>query len=562
MPKFCTASRTCITILSFGINLLGGGLTFFYLTNIGVLSPSSFLDFQLANQFFFIGVVILAIAGEIGHGIVLGKVYKSYSQIIEKKEKDISLSLQFRAINLPAIISFSSWVLWLFAALIFGGILWQLAPAEHGLYIFAQVFLSVGIISGITTSILIYFTIERYWKPFIPAYFPHGDMEKVLSLSPSIFQRLFVLFFLGMMPLFVMAGLTYDRVSQTSVEISQVLSELREIYIFIIGASFFVAIFLASTVGKSLTNFSRDLQNVMQKVLEGNLEATLPVTTSDDMGKLARGFNNMLAGLQQEELVRGLFERYVGTEVAHHLMDEDKSFDAELVDATILFIDIRQFTNLSEKLPPEVLLKLLNRFLGEMSKAIAENGGLVHKFIGDSIMAIYGTPLNDTRDNPALGAVNTAQSMLTRLKVINQIHQRENLPPLKIGVGIASGKIVAGTLGEGERVEYTFIGDAVNLASRLEGMTKELPVPILFDAETAARLPAERYFEVGEMPVRGKEKPIALFAPKLTEAREKFILSDYFKPPKNSQVTFSVPVEESFLTRIQKKSKKIFNREK
>ena len=560
MKKTCTASRLCVTILTLSINLLGGGLTFFYLLNISVLYSLSSPAFQLADRLFFIGVISLAIVGEIGHGLVLGKVYKTYRKIGDGE--GISASLQFRAINLPAIVSFSSWVLWLFAALIFGGILGQLAP--EGLYIFAQVFLSVGIISGITTSILIYFVLERYWQPFIPAYFPRGEMENILSLSPNIFQRLFVLFFLGMMPLFVMAGLSYDRVAQTPVETSlaEVLGELRGIYSFIIGASFLVALFLAFTVGKSLTKFSRDLQNAMRKVLEGNLEVTLPVTTADEMGQLARGFNNMLAGLRQEELVRGLFERYVGAEVAHHLMDENKSFDAELVNATILFIDIRQFTNLSEKLPPETLLKLLNRFLGEMSQAVAENKGLVHKFIGDSIMAIYGTPLNDTSEAPAQEAVATAKSMLARLRVINQIHKRENLPLLKIGIGIASGKIVAGTLGEGARVEYTFIGDAVNLASRLEGMTKELPIPVLLDIETAQKLPTESYFEVGSLPIRGKENLISLFVPKFAEAQEKFAIADFLKKPLLAQKTVSVPAQESFFMRVQKKSKEIFNREK
>ncbi len=503
----CKSSRLCITLTTFAINLIGGILNFLYLLYIGLLFHES--DFRLVEQLFFAGVVVLAIAGEIGHGMVLGAVYKTYNRLQKNAETPVSRFVKFRAVNLPAIVSFGSFTLWIFAAIVFGGIVWYQASNQASLNLFAQIFISVGVLAGGTTSILIYFIVERFWQPFIPAFFPDGDMSGVPSLRPSIFQRLFVLFTLGIMPLIVMAGATYNAASQ-GLPVPELLKDLREISLFVLGSSFFVALFLAFSVGFSLVNFSKDLLTAMRKVAQGDLETSLDVTTEDELGKLASGFNAMLTGLRQEELVRRLFERYVGSEVATHLIQEKESIAPELVDATIYFVDIRKFTNLTESLPPEELMRVLSRFLSEMSVCVEQNNGLINKFIGDSIMAIFGTNLNETLD-PAMDALNTANCMLANLRALNSIHEREGVPALKIGIGIASGKILAGTLGEGERVEYTFIGDAVNLASRLESMTKEVDFPLLLDSVTANLLPADKVRHVGAVTIRGKEQPVTVY---------------------------------------------------
>lgn len=560
MSKLCHASRLCITLLTLGINFVGGLLTFVYLTRIGVLFRTS--DSQWLEKLFFLGVISLAIVGEIGHGFILSAVYKSYHHLAAGKNKKIFPSIQLRAANLPAIVSAGSLLLWIFSAVTFGGIVWKLAPSSFCLYTFGQIFLSVGIVAGGTTSILIYFIIERYWQPYLPVFFPDGDMSRIPSLRPSIFQRLFVLFLLGIMPPIVMAGLSYDLVSKRiSQEVTlDLLSNLRAIYLFVLGVSFLVAIFLAFSVGMSLIRFSKELLLAMKKVAQGDLETSLLVTTSDEMGKISQGFNTMLEGVKQEKFVRRLFERYVGAEVATHLIEEKETIVPELVEATILFVDIRKFTSLTESLPPTELMRLLNRFLSEMSEAVVENHGLINKFIGDSIMAIYGTKLNESQ-NAADEALATAFLMLSRLEIINHIHEREGLPTLKIGIGIASGKILAGTLGQGERVEYTFIGDAVNLASRLEGMTKKYHTPVLLDFATVKLLSVQSCYEVGKVLIRGKEEPVQVFSPSplvnqavLDSSKE---LSQSFSPYQS----FKKMPETSMGNKIFRKIQKRFSHE-
>lgn len=526
----CKTSRLCITLIAFAVNLIGGILNFLYLLYIGLLFHQS--DFRLVEQLFFMGVVTLAIAGEIGHGVVLGAVYKTYQRLQKDAETPVSRFVKLRAINLPGIVSFSSFMLWIVAAIVFGGIVGYQASKQATLYLFAQIFISVGVLAGGTTSILIYFIVERFWQPFIPSFFPDGDMSGVPSLRPSIFQRLFVLFMLGIMPLIVMAGATYNVAAQ-GLPVPELLKNLREISLFVLGSSFFVALFLAFSVGLSMVNFSKELLAAMRKVAQGDLETSLAVTTEDELGKLASGFNAMLTGLRQEELVRRLFERYVGAQVATHLIREQESIAPELTDATIYFVDIRKFTNLTESLPPEALMRVLNRFLSEMSLCVEQNNGLINKFIGDSIMAVFGTALNQTLA-PAMDALNTAKCMLANLRSLNSIHEREGVPALQIGIGIASGKILAGTLGEGERVEYTFIGDAVNLASRLESMTKELDFPVLLDSVTADLLPADEVRQVGEVAVRGKDQPVTVFVPA-------YLVKDSVPPIFDALPSFQLP---------------------
>jgi adenylate cyclase len=138
-------------------------------------------------------------------------------------------------------------------------------------------------------------------------------------------------------------------------------------------------------------------------------------------------------------------------------------------------------------------------------------GGLINKFGGDSLLAVFGTPLNPTRDHAAQ-AVRAAQGMLAALDTFNADQTARGEPTLRIGVGVASGAVVAGNVGSEERLEYTVIGDTVNLASRLQTMTKELGVPLLMSESTVQQLAdRESYVAIGQVDVRGKQAPVSVF---------------------------------------------------
>ena len=181
----------------------------------------------------------------------------------------------------------------------------------------------------------------------------------------------------------------------------------------------------------------------------------------------------------------------------------------ELREVSVLFQDIRGFTSLSEKTPPEVLLQMLNTFFTEMVAAVEAHGGVVKQFTGDGVMALFGAP-GVQPEHPAL-AVRAALNMLARLETFNLRRQAHGAVPLRIGIGIHTGEVVAGCVGPDTRLEYGVVGDAVNLASRVQDLTKQLGVPILVTDDTAARLGPEFVFgKRAILPVRGKEQPVGV----------------------------------------------------
>ena len=208
---------------------------------------------------------------------------------------------------------------------------------------------------------------------------------------------------------------------------------------------------------------------------------------------------------QQKELVR----RFATREVADDLDAQGFALGGRRVQATTLFCDIRGFTSMAEKLQPEQTIELLNTYYTLMFDAISGHGGVVNQMVGDGLMAIFGAPLAIA--DPAGSAVRAGQEMLELIDLLN--HERAGLPPLRIGVGIGSGEMIAGYTGTQQRATYTCVGDAVNVAARLEAQTKELGRPLLIDGATRAALGPEFGCEaLGSVAVRGHAAPVEVFA--------------------------------------------------
>jgi class 3 adenylate cyclase len=175
----------------------------------------------------------------------------------------------------------------------------------------------------------------------------------------------------------------------------------------------------------------------------------------------------------------------------------------------VLFSDIRGFTHRSEDQPPEAIIALLNRYFTEMVNAIHAHGGTLDKFIGDGIMAIFGAP--DTHANAAQDAFACAREMLARLEALNQALTTEGIEPIHIGVGLHLGEVIVGHIGSESRHEYSAIGDPVNVAARLENLTKEVHFPIVCSREVAQALTASPgLVDLGEHPIKG-HVPVAVF---------------------------------------------------
>ncbi|BBB25819.1 CHASE2 domain-containing protein [Amphritea japonica] len=211
----------------------------------------------------------------------------------------------------------------------------------------------------------------------------------------------------------------------------------------------------------------------------------------------------------------GQFGQYIPPEVVLELgrQDEGVQLSGENRDMTILFSDVRGFTQISEQLTPQQLTRLMNVYLTDMTRIIHQQRGTVDKYIGDAVMAFWGAPLSD--DKHSLHGLDSALQMLQQLPGLNKRLVEEGLPEIQIGIGVHSGTMSVGNMGSEFRMAYTVMGDAVNLASRLEGLTKYYGCPLLVSGDMHARLPGYLYRQIDRVTVKGRHEAVELFQPML-----------------------------------------------
>ena len=215
---------------------------------------------------------------------------------------------------------------------------------------------------------------------------------------------------------------------------------------------------------------------------------------------------------REKRHIRGMFQRYVSPDVVDKLIEDPAKLrlGGEKRHLSVLFSDIRGFTTISEKLVPEELLNQLNQYLSAMTAVVLSNGGMLDKYVGDAIMAVFGAPLEV--ENHALAACKTALEMIEELKSLQQEWENEAKPILDIGIGIHTGEMIIGNLGSTKRMDYTVIGDNVNLASRLEGVNKELGTHVIISGATRQLVENHvRTRDLGDITVKGKERPVAIY---------------------------------------------------
>ena len=210
---------------------------------------------------------------------------------------------------------------------------------------------------------------------------------------------------------------------------------------------------------------------------------------------------------------RKFLRTFATKEVADELLKTGFSLGGKYVNASVMFSDIRDFTSIGEKQDPTTTIDLLNNYFALMIEAVAGNHGTVNQFEGDGLMAIFGAPI--PRDGHREHAVLAALEMVELLKSFNAEQAAHNRVQIKIGIGIASGRVIAGYTGTQDRATYTCVGDTVNLAARIQSHTKVVDRPVLIDQYTRESLPVDIQVEaLGPMLFKGKRQPINIFAVK------------------------------------------------
>jgi adenylate cyclase len=208
--------------------------------------------------------------------------------------------------------------------------------------------------------------------------------------------------------------------------------------------------------------------------------------------------------------VRKSLGEYLDSEVAEQVVAQEETLRSQKKEVSVFFTDVRNYTTLSEGLPPEKVVTILNELFSMMGKIIARHQGCIVDFIGDAILAVFGAP-KDNADH-AWAAVQTAVEAQQELDGLNEKWQKRGIPAIRIGVGIHSGEVLAGIVGSGERKKFGITGDTVNTGSRVEGLNKEFSTSILITRETLERLNGKiQVRSCGEVKVKGRAKPVEVF---------------------------------------------------
>lgn len=280
---------------------------------------------------------------------------------------------------------------------------------------------------------------------------------------------------------------------------------LLQFYLVVIVVSLLAVVWLARSVTRPIL----DLATRVKRIESGDYGQSLLVAGHDEIGELAKSVNNMASGLAEKEKVRDLLGKVVSHEIAEELLSKTIVLGGEEKIVTVLFADIKGFTSLCENTPPEKVLTLLNSYLSEITAVIEHHHGVVDKYTGDSVMALFGAPL--TRNNDAQNAIHTALAIQNAMTTLNQANRAAGLAEIDAGIGVHTGLVVAGNLGSQNRLNYTVIGDSVNLSARLEGLTRKYFVPNIVSDTTRQNAPGFVYRELDLVRVAGKREPVRIY---------------------------------------------------
>jgi adenylate cyclase len=408
------------------------------------------------------------------------------------EERALALSLPWRAAGLVGAG-------WLVACVVFGI---QTATHHPAVYV-AGVVLGVAL-AGLTTTGISFLLVERRLRPLFALALAGESLpvaESAGARTLGTAPRLLVSWALGSgVALIAIAVLFLGRGDERG-------DDLIWPILFLVVAGLFAGGVLMAVAARSIADPVERVRAAIARVEEGSLDEELLVDDGGEIGFLQAGFNRMVAGLRERERLSEAFGTYLDREVAEHILREGTDLAGEEVEVTVMFIDVRDFTGFAERAEASQVVATLNRLFERVVPIVHEHGGHVDKFVGDGLLAVFGAPrrLPDHADEALAAAMEIGRAV-----------ESEFGGRLSIGIGLNSGRVVAGNVGGAGRLDFSVIGDAVNVAARVEAATRETGDTLLVSEYTRALL-SERSAAALEgrpaVPLKGKTETVALYAP-------------------------------------------------
>jgi adenylate cyclase len=356
-------------------------------------------------------------------------------------------------------------------------------------------------LGGLTACSLQYLAVERIMRPVAARALAGGAPPKVAG--PGVAGRLTMTWILATaVPLFGAVALIVIDLAGSSLDEHQVLIAVLTLACIALTAGLGGIVVAARLVADPVG----DVSMALGRVERGELDTRVDVNDSSEVGLLQAGFNRMATGLQERERLREAFGTYVDPGLTERVLTEGTDLAGEEIDVTVMFLDVRGFTRYAESAEANEVVALLNELYGLVVPVIIRHGGHANKFIGDGLLAVFGAP--ERLDDHADRAVAAA------LEIARQVDGRFG-SDLRVGVGVNSGRVVAGTIGGGGRLDFTVIGDAVNTAARVEAATRQTGDDVLITEATRELLREDlgTWEERPPVPLKGKRDSVALYAP-------------------------------------------------
>ncbi len=504
-------------------NLAGALLVYLYFTFVDPLDPTiGHAELTLPEapevgvQRFIVFTVVVSV-------LLAGNVYLSarwFGPLARWRQRlregadpaTVPLVVRRRVLNAPLANTLLTQAAWMLAGtfyLVYLRAVAGLAPGELW-----RITAALVLVAGPLTAALTFLASEFYLRRQVPVFFPDGRIERRGVLRVPILARLGGTFAVtSILPLALMLlvdfGIQRRYGPHLTGEISHFWHQLVRAQAFIAIVTGVVSLLMAWLVARFINRPVQALRAAMAAVATGDLSVRAPVRSADELGELNAHFNAMVDDLRTAERTRELFGRYVSPAVAQHALERGIAFRGETVHATAMFVDLRGFTAMTRRGTPEWVVQVLTEYYAIVERVCEREGGVVTQFLGDGVIVVFGGPLQPLRDH-ARAAVRAAIELQRALAQRN-LNADERLDA---GIGIATGDMIAGNVGTGRRVTYTIVGDAVNLAARLQVMTRDLASPILVTESTREALGDGDGLELrpfGRLPLKGIAEPVAAY---------------------------------------------------
>ncbi|MCX6401877.1 MAG: adenylate/guanylate cyclase domain-containing protein [Propionibacteriales bacterium] len=489
-----------LTIMLVSTNVVGA-LVVFVINTWAIPSPGPTTEMVVA--------LAIAIPTYVAAAVVIGAIWGTTTSLkalrwATQPDVDPDHVQRAQALRVPLALTTMQFLLWLAATVLFTLLTVIIQPSRA-----LGTGLTVGI-GGVVVAGISYLFTEFSLRPIAARALADTRVTQKLR-GVGVGPRMTIFWVLGTGAPVI--GLMIAAILALLPNSDATLHQLAIVAIVVCSVVLVFGFLLTELNARSVVSPLLSLRDAMEAVEAGDLDTDVVVYDGTELGQLQSGFNDMVAGLQEREKIRDLFGRHVGQEVAAAaaaLGAGEIELGGETRVCSVLFVDLVGSTTYATQHGPAEVVGVLNRFFAVVVDEVDVHHGLVNKFIGDAVLAIFGAPVEHA--DHAAAALSAARAMATRLAV--------EVPEVGAGIGVATGQVVAGNVGHEQRFEYTVIGDAVNSAARLTDLAKDVPGCVLaaWDSVEAARTDgspeADQWVEHGEATLRGRSGTTRLAVPR------------------------------------------------